>query len=615
MTHEAQYLGITIDYSRDRTIPEQGLAMLTGKGFYKREHENSPQETIARMATCFSFGDYAFAQRIYDYASKQHFVGASPVQSNAVDIIWPEFREDQFKEAGDWLQANVKPDGMPISCFLSMIADSREGLTEAVSEAMQLSMAGGGVGLYAGQRAPDEKSTGIMAHSKVYDAVCVAYRQSRTRRGSMAMYCDDSHPEIRPFLQMRNPSGGSADQKAFNLNNGLNVTDAFMHAVIKGEQWELVDPKHGPTGRFENARELWDELMDVRKDTGEPYMLFINTVNRNLPKQITNPRYQVHQSNLCSEITLRTSFKRTAVCCLSSPNADKFHEWKDTNMIADLVRFLDNVLEYFIRLAPKSMKRAIHSATKERALGIGLMGWHSYLQRNGIPFESGGFNSNIQHTNMVHSHMARQAHAESLRLGALRGEAPDCEGSGYRNSHLFAIAPNASSSSLVNVSPSREPWAGLCFNSQGRAGSYLVKNTHFEALLESYGKNDAETWKRVMLDEGCQNLDFLTEHEKLVFKTIREINPMWIIEAAAAAQPHICQSQSVNIYVRPDITRQEMTDIHIYAWAKGLKSLYYCRSSQTTKVKLGDGSTAPLNAAPMKFKIEFNQDTCLACEG
>lgn len=616
MNREALYNGIIIDYSRDRSIPEQGLAMLTGKGFYKREHENSPQETIARMATCFSFGDYEFAQRIYDYASQQWFVGASPVQSNALDIEWPVFREDQFEEAGDWLEANVKPDGLPISCFLSMIADSKEGLVIADAEAKVLSMMGGGVGLYAAQRSPDEKSTGVMAHNKLYDAMCIAYRQSRTRRGSMAVYLDMSHPEIRPFLHMRDPSGGIADQKAFNLNNGLNIPDAFMHAVIKGEKWELIDPKHGPTGRFEDARELFDELMDVRKDTGEPYMLFIDTVNRNLPKQITNPRYQCVQSNLCSEITLRTSFKRTAVCCLSSPNADKYHEWKDTRMIADLVRFLDNVLEYFIRLAPKSLSRAIHSAKKERALGIGLMGWHSYLQRNNIAFESGGFNSNVQHTNMVHAHMKRQAEAESKRLGALRGEAPDCEGSGFRNSHLFAIAPNASSSSLVNVSPSREPWAGVAFNAQGRAGSYLIKNPHFEKLLQEIGQDHPEVWKSIILNDGSvQHLDFLTTHQKEVYKTIREINPMWIIEVAAAAQKHICQSQSVNIYVSPTITRQEMTDIHIAAWAKGLKSLYYCRSTSATKAKIGDGGAMPLNSVPVKMKIEFTENTCLACEG
>lgn len=616
MTSKANYLGITIDYSRDRDIPEQGLAMLTGKGFYKREHENSPQETLARMATCYSFGDYAFAQRIYEYASRQHFVAASPVQSNAVDIIWPEFREDQFQEAGDWLEANVTPDGLPISCFLSMIADSKEGLVIADAEAKVLSMMGGGVGLYAAQRAPDEKSTGVMAHNKLYDAMCVAYRQSRTRRGSMAVYLDINHPEIRPFLHMRDPSGGLPDQKAFNLNNGLNIPDAFMHAVIKGEQWELVDPKHGPTGRFEDARELFDELMDVRKDTGEPYMLFTDTVNRNLPKQITNPRYVCHQSNLCSEITLRTSVKRTAVCCLSSTNADKYHEWKDTQLIADLVRLLDNVLEYFIRLAPASLKRAIYSARKERALGIGLMGWHSYLQRNNIAFESGGYNSNIQHTNMVHAHMRKQAEAESLRLGALRGVPDDLEGSGHRNSHWFAIAPNASSSSLVNVSPSREPWAGVAFNAQGRAGSYLIKNPHFEALLKRIGKDTPDVWKSIILADGSvQHLEFLSDHEKNVYKTIREINPMWIIEAAAAAQPHICQSQSVNIYVSPTITRQEMTDIHIAAWAKGLKSLYYCRSTSATKAKVGDGGKTPLNSLPVKMKIEFTEETCLSCEG
>ena len=294
-----EYLGIVIDYSRDANIPEQGIAMLTGKGFYKKEWEESPQQTFARAATCYSFGDYDFAQRIYDYTSKGYFTFASPVQSNAVEVNWPTFSEEQFQEAGDWLEENVEPDGQPISCFLSMIADSKKGLTVASAEAKDLSMMGGGVGIYAANRSPDEKSTGVMAHARDYDSMTLAYRQTATRRGSMAMYLDIDHPEIMSFLQMRNPIGGDSNKKCFNLNHGVNITDKFMKAVIAGEAYELVDPKHGPTGRLVNAREVWKEILELRKETGEPYLLFKDTVNRKIPTWVTKPTYKVSQSNLC----------------------------------------------------------------------------------------------------------------------------------------------------------------------------------------------------------------------------------------------------------------------------------------------------------------------------
>lgn len=613
---KVKYLGIEIDYSRDKLIPEQGFAMLTGEGFYKKDGEESPQETFARAATCYSFGDYAFAQRIYDYVSQTDFMYASPVCSNAVEINWPEFTEEQFELAGDWLETHVEADGMPISCFLNQIVDSKAGLTINDAETKELSMAGGGVGIYMGQRAPDVKSTGIMQHASVYDAMVGAYRQRATRRGSIALYADISHPEVRPFMHMRDPTSGGADsKKCFDINNALNIPDAFMEAVIKGDKWQLIDPKHGPLDRYEDARNLFETLMQVRKDTGEPYMLFIDTVNRNLPKQITNPRYRVDHSNLCSEITLRTSLKRTAVCCLSSVNMERFDSWKDTQMIADLIRFLDNVLEYFIRLAPPALSRAVYSAKKERALGLGAMGYHSYFMSKNIPFESGGFNSALQHINIMHKHMSEQAHSESQRLGALRGVPDDCEGSGYRNSHLFAIAPNASSSSLLGVSPSGEPWAGLAFMAQGRAGSFMIKNKHFEARLKELGLDTPDVWSKVLADDGCQNINGLTDHDKAVFKTLRQISPMWIIEHAATRQPYVCQSQSVNIWVPPDITMPEMVAIHITAWAKGLKSLYYCRSSTALKVKVGNGSDAPLGSIQVRKKIEYDTTECLACHG
>lgn len=610
-----QHLGILIDYSRDKDIPEQGLSMLTAKGFYKREGEESPQESFARGATCYSFGDYEFAQRIYDYVSKSYFTFASPVLSNAVEVDWPTFGEDQFDEAAEWLEDNVEPDGMPISCFLSMIDDSKQGLTIASDEAKHLSMMGGGVGIFAAQRSPDEKSTGVMAHSRDYDAMTLAYRQTASRRGSMAMYLDIDHPEIVSFLQMRNPIGGDSNKKCFNLNHGINITDKFMEAVIRGEEYELIDPKHGSTGRKLKAREVWEEILELRKETGEPYLLFKDTVNRKIPKWITKPTYKVQQSNLCSEITLMTSFKRTAVCCLSSLNLEKFDEWKNTNIVQDLVRLLDNVLEYFIRLAPKELGRAIYSASKERALGIGTLGWHSYLQSKMIPFEGGGFNSAIQHTHIVYGLLQKKAIEESRRLAVLRGEAPDCEGSGMRNSHLFAIAPNASSSSLVGASPSIEPWAGCAFNAEGRAGSFLIKNKYLKKLLQVKEQDTDEVWSSIVVNESVQHLEFLTDEEKAVFKTGYEINPMWVVEQAAERQPYICQSQSLNLLTPADITAQELSDIHITAWAKGLKSLYYCRGKGASKANIGTGTDKPLNAVAVRTKIEYDQSGCLACEG
>lgn len=609
-----EYLGIYIDYARDNLIPEQGKAMLTRKGFYKKDHENSPQESFARAATCYSFGDYEFAERIYHAVSNKWFTFASPVLSNAVNIEWPIFGKDQFDEASDWLAENVDPDGMPISCFLSKIPDTKKGLVEARSEAEWLSMMGGGVGIWASNRSPDEKSTGVMAHLAGYDADTLAYKQTASRRGSMAAYLDIDHPEVKPFIEMRNPVGGDQNHKCFNLNNALNIPDSFMMSMIKGEDYELVDPKHGPTGRMLPAREVWEELLTLRYDTGEPYMLFKDTVNRNIRPWIKRPLYHVSQSNLCSEVTLMTSDKRTAVCCLSSLNLELYDQWKDKGLVADLVRLLDNVLEYFIRLAPPELKRAVYSASKERAIGIGSLGWHSYLQSKMIPFESGGFNSAAQHVSMIHSNIERQGIAESLQLGKERGESPDTKGSGMRNSHLFAIAPNASSSSLIDVSPSIEPWSGCAFNAQGRAGNFLIKNKYLEKLLEEKGFNTPEVWKSIVETEGSvQHLDCLTDDEKLVFKTAYEIDPMWIVELAAIRQKFVCQSQSLNIFVPKDITMEEMSDIHVKAWASGVKSLYYCRTKGVAKASVGVGGKLPLNSVPVRKTIVY--DECKACEG
>lgn len=609
------YNGIVIDYSRDKLLPEKGLAMLTAKGFYKKDNEDSPQQSFARAATCYCFGDYELAQRIYDAASKHWFTFASPVLSNAVDVEWPTFTEDEWLDAASWLQRNVEPDGMPISCFLVKIPDNKKGIVEARTETAWLSMMGGGVGVYAANRSPDEKSTGVMSHLRGYDADTLSYRQTASRRGSIAAYADITHPEIQSFIQMRNPVGGDANKKCFNLNNAVNLPDSFMEAVINEQDYELVDPKHGPTGRKLNAAKVFEEVLEMRFETGEPYLHFVDTSNRCKPKQITNPLYKVEQSNLCSEVTLMTSDKRTAVCCLSSLNLEKFDEWKDSGLVKDLVRLLDNVLEYFIRLAPPVLKKAVYSASMERSIGIGTLGWHSYLQKHSIPFESGGFDSAAQHTNIIYAGIKREAEEASKELAMTRGEAQDCVGSGFRNAHLMAIAPNASSADIVGASPSVEPWAGNAFNNQGRAGSFLIKNKYLEKELDKIGLNTKEVWDSIIANEGsCQHIAELDEHTKKVFKTAREINPMWIIELASLRQQYVCQSQSINIFVPEDITMQEMADIHIAAWKKGLKSLYYCRAKAAGKVSVGTGGDTPLNSIQVRQKIEWAGE-CLSCEG
>lgn len=612
------YLGIEIDYSRDNDLPEQGYALLTRKGFYKKENEKSPQESFARAATCFSFGDLKLAQRIYDAASKHWFSFASPVLSNAAEHSYPE--DLKFENVVEYIRDNIEPDGLPISCFLSYIPDTKEGLVSTRQETSWLSMMGGGIGVYAGMRSPDEKSTGVMKHLKGYDADALSYKQTETRRGSIGTYLDINHPEILSFIDMRNPVGGDPNSKCFNLNNAVNITDDFMYRVVNNDKFELVDPKHGGTGRFLDAAEVWEKLLETRFETGEPYLNFIDTVNNNIPDWITNRGYKVSQSNLCNEIHLMTDEQRTAVCCLSSLNIEKYDEWKDAGLVEDLVTYLDNVLEYFIALAPKEVSRAIYSAKTERAIGMGSLGFHSYLQSKGIPFESGGFNSAVQENYKIYKNIKKQAIAASLKLGGLRGEPEDCKGSGMRNSHLMAIAPNASSSSLIGVSPSIEPFAANAFTSQGRAGAFLIKNKHLDKIMKDYATNNGKSsvwiesqWNKIVNDDGSvQNLDWLDEHNKKVFRTFSEIDQMYVIEHASTRQPHVCQGQSVNISVTPDITKQQLSDLHMKAWRKGLKGLYYCRSNAKVKAKVNkEHIKKPLNSVDVTTSYEG----CLSCEG
>lgn len=609
-----KYLGIDIDYSRDSLLPAQGLDMLTRDGFYKLPHETSPQQGYARCSTAFCFGDYEFAQRMYEHMSLLRFTPASPVLSNAVEISWPSLAagENSFADYSNWLQGNVTPQGLPISCFLSMIPDTKEGLLSTSQETRSISMNGGGIGLSPALRSPDRKSTGVMAHMRTYDADALAYKQTESRRGSIATYLDINHPEIMSFMSMRDPLGGDINKKCFNLNNGVNIPDSFMEAMFKGEDYELVDPKQGGTKRFLNAREVWDKLMELRYETGEPFINFIDTVNNDIPSWITNPDYYVRQSNLCTEITLMTDLMRTAVCCLSSLNMESYDEWKDSTLVADVVRFLDNVLEYFIRLAPSELHRAVYSAKMERALGMGTLGWHSYLQKRDIAFESGGFNSNVQLTNVIYKDIKDKAIAESLVLGAERGESPDCAGSGMRNSHLMAIAPNASTGSLIGVSPGREPWKANVFVSSGRGGTYIIKNKHLQVVLATLNKDTEEVWLDINSHKGSvQHLDFLDEHKKKVYRTAMEMDQEWLVELASHAQKHICQAASLNTFWKTGTTKQHFSNVHINGWRKRVKTFYYSRSQE--KVTASTEIKQPLNRVDVKVSIEPSD--CLGCDG
>lgn len=510
---------------------------------------------------------------------------------------------------------------MPISCFLNYVPDSREGLTDHYAENAWLSSAGGGVGGYWGavrsngtSTSNGSRSSGIIPFVKVVDSEMLAFSQGVTRRGSYAAYLNISHPEIEEFLDMRKPTGGDINRKCLNLHHGVNITDAFMQEIEAAEQglddsWDLIDPHSKTVVKTVSAKELWIKLLNLRVETGEPYIVFIDTVNRSVPQHHVDRGLYINQSNLCSEITLPTSDERTAVCCLSSVNLEKYEEWKnDANFIPDLVRYLDNVLEYFIQNAPESMAKAINSAKSERSIGLGAMGFHSFLQSKGVPIESALATS---WNNRIFKQLKEQAYNATIELAKEKGPCPDSVGSAspVRNSYILAIAPNASSSIICgNTSPSIEPLRANAFSQKGLNGSHIHKNKHLEKLLEYKGKNNSATWSSIIANRGSvQHLDFLTDDEKDIFKTAMEINQSWLIDHAAKRQEFICQSQSLNLFFPANIHARELHNVHMSAWRKGVKSLYYCRSEA---IKRPDN----INEKIERFHLEANNDACLACE-
>jgi ribonucleoside-diphosphate reductase alpha chain len=620
------YLGISINYDREEYLNDFSLSTL--KDRYLWNDETHAQEAFARAsvyaATYKGTVDYKLAQRLYDYSSNLWFMFSTPILSNGGTTR-----------------------GLPISCFLNFVPDSRVGLSSHYDENIWLTSSGGGLGGYWGSvrsngvaTSNGSQSTGSIPFMHVVDSQMLAFNQGVTRRGAYAAYMDISHPEVEEFIAMRKTTGGDLNRKCLNLHNGINITDAFLKAVRKDEEWRLIDPKTNAAVKVVPARDLWWSLIHTRAETGEPYIVNIDRCNESLPATQKNMGLKVHQSNLCSEITLATDEERTAVCCLSSVNLEYMDEWRQvTSFIPDLVIMLDNIIQHFIDnaaielpdpyfLMPNSLEefktyvkkeqegfaKAAYSAFRERALGLGAMGFHSYLQRNDIPYESvyaASFN------NRTFKYIKEAAFLASLDLGKKRGEAPDMLGTGLRNSHLLAIAPNASSSIICGgTSPSIEPSRANVYTHKTLSGSFKVKNKYLEQLLESKNLNNEKTWRDISAAEGSvEGIEELSEEEKAIFKTAPEINQMWVVDHAHQRQKYICQSQSVNLFFVPPKSEepQEVHDEYLtyvnsvhWAGANKLKSMYYLRSaaarnSENVNVKIP--------------KINLEEQECISCEG
>ena len=552
-----------IDKKKDKLLADYAVGML--KDFYLNDYEKSPQEAYARASKAWSGGDEELAQRLYDYVSNKWFMFASPVLSNA-----PNGHDKKNK-------------GLPISCFLTYVPDTLEGLISHSSELRWLSVFGGGVGgHWSDVRTVSDIAPGPMPFLHTVDADMIGYRQGKTRKGSYAAYMDVSHPDIIEFLNMRIPTG-DVQRKALNLHNAINITDEFMNAVVQGNDFDLRDPKDNAVKETVNARKLWERILETRFRTGEPYLNFIDTANRALPEPLKEKGLKIHGSNLCNEIHLPTSDDRTAVCCLSSLNLEYYDEWKNTNIIRDLIRMLDNVLEYFIENAPDSIERARFSAKMERSIGLGAMGFHSLLQHHGVAWES----ERAREINkVVFEHIRSEATLETELLAEERGAYPDGEMSGRRNAHLLAIAPNASSGVILSTSPSIEPLKANAYTHRTRAGSFLVKNKYLTELLEAKGENNESNWTSIITNKGSvQHLPFLTEGEKSIYKTAQELDQNWVIKHASDRQPFICQGQSVNIFFPAGADKSYVNKVHIKAWQQGLKGLYYLRTEAKSRAE------------------------------
>jgi len=604
--------GITVRMHRERDAKLTVFGKATLDDRYLLEGE-SYQDLFARVAAHFA-DDSAHAQRVYDYISRLWFMPATPVLSNG-----------------------GTKRGLPISCFLNEAGDSLDGIVGLWNENVWLAARGGGIGSYWGNlRSIGEKvglngkTSGVIPFIRVMDSLTLAISQGSLRRGSAAVYLPIDHPEIEEFVELRRPTGGDPNRKALNLHHGIVVSDAFMRAVVADEEWGLKSPKDQSVVRKVSARSLWIRILTARIETGEPYIVYGDHVNRAMPEHQRLSGLTVKMSNLCSEITLATGLDhrgrdRTAVCCLSSLNLETWEEWQDhPTFVEDVMRFLDNVLSDFIANAPESMDRARYAAMRERSVGLGVMGFHSFLQKQRIPFES--VMAKVWNNRMF-KQIRQQADAASKVLAEERGPCPDAAEHGImeRFSHKLAIAPTASISIICGgTSPGIEPLVGNAFTHKTLSGSFAVRNPHLQALLEERGRNDEETWTSITLNEGSvQHLDCLDEEEKAVFKTAFELDQRWLIEHAGDRTPHVCQAQSLNLFLPADVHKRDLHQIHLLAWKKGVKSLYYCRSRSLQRAE--SSLAAGLGVVPVLGKVNgrdrpaeqpatLDYEECLACQ-
>jgi ribonucleoside-diphosphate reductase alpha chain len=591
---------VVTDPARDDLLTEFGKTTLRDRYLLPGE---SFQDMFARVATAYA-DDIEHAQRIYDYISKLWFMPATPVLSNG-----------------------GAERGLPISCFLNAVGDSLDGIMDTWNENVWLASNGGGIGTYwGGVRSIGEKvgqngqTSGIIPFIRVMDSLTLAISQGSLRRGSAAVYLDIHHPEIEEFLEIRKPAG-DFNRKSLNLHHGINITDEFMVAVRDDLPFALRSPKNQEPLKHVSARKLWQKILELRLQTGEPYIIFSDTVNAQMPAHQRKLGLKVRQSNLCSEIMLHTGLdhqgrERTAVCCLSSLNAETYAEWeKQEGFLEDVFRFLDNVLQDFIDRAPDEMERAKYAAYRERSVGLGVMGFHSFLQALGIPMESAM--AKVWNMRMF-KHIRRGADAASVKLAQERGPCPDAEENGVmaRFSHKLAIAPTASISIICGgTSAGVEPIPANCYTHKTLSGSFAVKNPYLERLLDDKGMNTETVWSSILKNEGSvAHLDFLSDDEKAVFKTAFEIDQRWIVELAADRTPLVCQSQSLNIFLPGDVDKWDLHMLHWMAWERGVKSLYYCRSKSVQRASFAGGEELvadPIAPAPA---VRTDYEECLACQ-
>jgi ribonucleoside-diphosphate reductase alpha chain len=589
---------VEVDHSRDALLTEFGKTTLRDRYLIGEE---SYQDMFARVATAFA-DDADHAQRVYDYMSRLWFMPATPVLSNG-----------------------GAERGLPISCFLNSVSDSLDGIVDVWNENVWLAANGGGIGTYwGGVRSIGEKvkgagqTSGIIPFIRVMDSLTLAISQGSLRRGSAAVYLDIHHPEIEEFLEIRKPSG-DFNRKSLNLHHGISITDEFMECVRDGARFGLRSPKTGEVVREVDARGLWQKVLELRLQTGEPYLIFSDAVNRAMPQHQRELGLKVRQSNLCSEIMLHTGpdhlgRDRTAVCCLSSVNAETFLEWRDHPMfVEDIMRFLDNVLQDFIDRAPSAADAAIYAAQRERSVGLGLMGFHSFLQAQNVPFESALAKSwNMR----LFKHLRRQCDAASRTLAEERGPCPDAAERGVmeRFSHKLAIAPTASISIICGgTSAGIEPIPANIYTHKTLSGSFAVKNPYLEKLLTEKGQNTSAVWDSILENEGSvQHLDFLSADDKDVYKTAFEIDQRWVIELAADRTPEICQSQSVNVFLAGDVDKWDLHMLHWQAWERGMKSLYYLRSKSVQRASHAGTDVALTASAEQAAKTDYEE--CLACQ-